>query len=155
MGADIHVRIVYRDKNEWKPAYLFYQDKHKIKVVNPYPFRNYEAFDILSGNEHKDFPCTPIFKKDLPKALLNHINESENTLGYYGFREVNLADLKIYLQKHPTVIDWEEEWEGNNPVYKENPIADFVKRIEAYLDFVEPWWDDLYSNIRIIYWFDR
>lgn len=159
MGRDIHVRIVKKDRetNTWKHIKLYYKEKRKFRIVNMYPFRNYELFDILNEKDENDehFFAPSIVTDDLPIALKNEIETAKKSFGFYGFREINLADLKLYLHKVPKIRDY--DYEENDPkAWKDNPVKYFIEKIEQYIDFADPYWD-LYcidSDIRIIYWFD-
>ena len=156
MGVDIHVKIIYKDKNGWKPISLFCQnDENKTEVIDPYPFRNYEVFSVLSGKEDDNFPYDHIFSQDLPQSVLDEINEDEKS-GCYGFKEVNLADLESYVLKYPKIKDYDVEWEDNKPVYKTNPMIDFMYRMKSYVDLAVPFWElnNILSKVRILYWFD-
>ena len=152
MGRDIHVRIVRKDYNEntWKEVVLYHKGYEKMEPVDIYPFRNYELFDILSGNEHDGYKAMPIIIDDLPDSIKQEIKEYQQDYAF-GFREITLADLQLYLYKVPKIKDDEED------ILKDNPVKFFIERITQYLDFVEPWWDEclLSSNIRILYWFDN
>ena len=50
MGRDIHVKIIKRDHttDKWKQIKFYKKEKRKFKVIDVYPFRNYELFDIIS-----------------------------------------------------------------------------------------------------------
>lgn len=157
MSTDIHVRIIKLDRqtNTWKNIRLFSKKKGKFKAVDPYPFRNYELFDILSGNEDEKYKPFPIVLPSLPSNLQNEIKECKNSTGYFDFYEVNLADLKLYLNKVPKIRDYDYE-EEDPKAWKDNPVKFFIEHIEYYIELIDPLWDyDPYSSIRIIYWFDR
>lgn len=151
MGTDIHVYIFKKNRktNTWKQVKLYKKDKNRFNIINPYPFRSHEIFEIL-----KEIHC-PITLKELPGDFQAKIKECQNTVEYYGFSEINLADLKLYLNKHPKVRDWDYE-EDDPKAMKTNPIKFFIKRIERYIDFYDDFWDcsNTYSDIKIIYWFD-
>lgn len=159
MGVDIHVHILEKDCGKWKTVSLYSKENKKFKRIDPYPFRNGELFDILSGNEDDNFPNTPIEEDSLPMGLQNEIKRNKKIVGYYNFYEVNLADVKYYLTKHPKVRDYDYEAKNDEDFdkngWKPNPVASFVEAIENYLAFVSP-----YSNfqpasfVRIIYYFD-
>ena len=153
MGKDIHVRIIKKDRNTntWKQIKLYHKEKGKFKLVNVYPFRSYELFDILSGNDEK-YNAYSICLNDLPNNLKQEVERCKNTIGYYNFFEINLADLKLYLQRVPKVKDYDSEKEN---AWKNNPVKYFVERIEQYIDFVDSSWDLYpYSDVKILYWFD-
>lgn len=159
MGRDIHVRIVKKDRetNTWKQIKLYCKEKRKFELVNVYPFRSYELFDILDEKKENDeyFFAPSIVTDDLPIALKNEIEAAKKSLGFYGFREINLADLKLYLHKVPKVRDYDYE-EDDPKAWKDNPVKYFIERIEQYIDFADPFWNfcSVDSDIRIIYWFD-
>ena len=159
MGRDIHVKIVKKDRetNTWKRIKLYYKEKRKFKVIDIYPFRNYELFDILNEKDESDehIFASSIVTDDLPIALKNEIETAKKSFGFYGFREINLADLKLYLHKVPKIRDY--DYEENDPkAWKDNPVKYFIEKIEQYIDFADPYWDFycIDSDIRIIYWFD-
>ena len=159
MVRDIHVKIVKKDRetNTWKRIKLYYKEKRKFKVIDIYPFRNYELFDILNEKDESDehFFASSIVTDDLPIALKNEIETAKKSFGFYGFREINLADLKLYLHKVPKIRDY--DYEENDPkAWKDNPVKYFIEKIEQYIDFADPYWDFycIDSDIRIIYWFD-
>lgn len=158
MGVDIHVRIIIknRDKNIWEEAKLYYKKDNDFKAVDICPYRNYELFDILNHKENDDFLNTqPIFDADLPETLKGEIVEYRNSLGYYGFREINLADLKLYLYCKPKIRDW--DYEENDPkAMKDNPVKYFIEQIEQYISFASFMYDFTPpSDIKIIYWFNH
>lgn len=152
MGIDIHVRIIYKDydTNVWKEVILYHKKNKKMKPIDIYPFRDYELFDILSGNKYNGcYKAMPITISNLPYPIKQKIKEYQQDFAFYDFREITLADLQLYLYKVPKIRD-------ENDILKDNPVKFFIERITQYLDFAEPCWDtNLPSNIRILYWFDR
>lgn len=154
MGADIHVYILKRNRetNAWKHIKLYTKEKGKFKLVDVYPYRNYELFDILNGKEDEKYSAQPISKVGLPPHLKKEIEEFEYG---YGFKEINLADLKLYLRQVPKIRDW--DYEDTDPnAWKDNPVKFFIERIEQYIDFADYYWDIIpASDIKIIYWFDN
>lgn len=151
MGADIHVKIVKFNstENQWESVKLFTHIKDTWDEIPVYDARNYELFDVLTET---DFPRTSINMDTLPLDLAAEIEENQQEVGTYSFLEVNLADAIIYLHNHPTIIsDYDNEEE------KESPLKSFLDIIYNYIDFFDPLWNcsATYSQIRIIYWFDR
>ena len=163
MGADIHVKIVKKNYNteKWEEIKLYKKDKENnddFIDIDFFPFRNYELFDILSGRYESSFPFdVPIYTFDLPNNLKKEIETNQQTFGYYNFKEINLADLKLYLHDHPTILDEDNYIEEENKYgLKDNPLKSFVNRIENIIDIANESLDDCPpSHIRIIYWFDR
>jgi hypothetical protein len=157
MGIDIHVRIIKknRDTNTWEHVKLYRKESEKFEVVNVYPYRNYDLFDILNENAEDGYKSQSIITIDLPPHLKQEIEKNRQEYGYYSFKEVNLADLKLYLNRVPKVRNYDYD-EDNPKAMQTNPVEYFIDRIEHYLDFADPYWD-LYpaSDIRILYWFDR
>lgn len=159
MGVDISVYIAKRNRktNTWEHIKLYKKNGKKFKLVDIYPFRNYELFDILSGKDDDKFPDYPIVTKDLPTFLRQEVKRCKNALGYYNFKEVNLADLKLYLKEVPKVRDYDFDDDDPN-AWTDNPVKNFIERIEQYLDFADPYWDfgnNPASDVKILYWFDR
>ena len=159
MGKDIHVRIIKRNRNKnvWEEVKLYYKENGNLKDASIYPGRNYDLFDILGNKNNDDFLNTrPIFEPDLPEDLKEEIKIYQNSIGFYDFKEINLADLKIYLHHMPKIIKsygYEEEDDPNT--MKDNPVKYFIERIEYYLDFADVYDFLPPSDIKIIYWFDR
>lgn len=156
MGKDIHVRILQKNRNNntWERVSLFHKEKDEIKIIDVYPFRDYELFDILSENEEDGYNADNIIIDDLPLDIKQEIEEYKNNSYGYNFKEITLADLKLYLHQMPKIRDWDYE-EDNPNAWKDNPVKDFIDRITQYLNFVDPYWNfNLLSNIRIVYWFD-
>jgi len=165
MGKDIHVRVIIRDikTDKWEEVKLYRPtkktDKEAYRPVDFYPFRNSELFDILTGREDDYFPTTACYHEHLPSPLKEEIEDTIKNNEGFDFNDVNLADIKLYLMKHPKVRDYDynskndEDFELNG--WKDNPVKYFVELIERALDLYEPYWDwGSYSNVRIIYWFD-
>lgn len=154
MGRDMYVRIIEKDRknNIWKQVKLYRKEKRKFRVVDVYPFRDHKLFDIL--DEDDEYCALPPQTADLPVALKNEIKSVEKTLGYYGLKEINLADLKLYLYKVPKIRDY--DYEDSDPkAWIDNPVKNFIEAIERYIDFVDPYYSFYHTNsdIRIIYWF--
>lgn len=163
MGRDIHVRLVEKNfsmihkTNIWEEVKLYEKSKdgERYILIDIFPYRNYELFDILSGTRDSDnFHSLPIRTEDLPKELTDEITSCRNSIGYYSFAEINLADLKLYLMQYPKTRDYDYD-EDDPKAYKDNPVKFFIERIEQYLDFSDPFWDfGPASDIRVLYWFD-
>ena len=157
MGTDINVRIVKKNRktNLWEQIKLYRKEESEYKIVNPYPYRNSELFDILSENEEDSFRCNHILINNLPTSLQEEITKCTNTVGYYGFYELTLADLKLYLYDTPKVRDY--DYGDDSPkAWEDNPVKYFIECIENYIKFADPYYefDCLDSDIRILYWFD-
>lgn len=157
MGKDIHIRVIKRnrDTNNWEQIKLYRKEKRKFKLVDIYPFRNYELFSIINESEDEKYNAYPISLTGLSDSLRQEIEKYQNTLGYYGFKEISLADLKLYLYRSPKVRDWDYE-DNDTKAWKDNPVKYFVEKIEQYIDFADPYWDfdTSPSDIKILYWFD-
>lgn len=158
MGRDIHVRLIKKDREtgKWNQIKIYRKEKkRKFSVVDIYPFRNYELFGILDEKEDEKYYVDTICVPDLPIALKQEIEKFKNIGDCFDFREINLADLKLYLYRSPKIRDW--DYEDTDPkAWKDNPVKYFIERIEQYLAFADPYWDVCTpaSDIRIIYWFD-
>lgn len=157
MGIDIHVRLIKKDRstNTWKPIKLYYKEKKKFKVVDIFPYRSYELFDLLSNNEH-NYMAYPILMTNLPSSLFSEIKNIQKNNDGYGFKEINLADLKIYLQENPEIISDSDFDDSTNSFKKKpNPIKFFIERIIQYINLADTSDNYPFSDIRVIYWFDR
>jgi hypothetical protein len=148
MGKDIHVAIVIRNTQtgHYDKVEIFNKKKDKYISIPPYDVRNYELFSLLE----EDVPSNGLHTAFLEPSLVKEILEKKDTIGYFGFKEVNLADLKNYLICNPTIIDYEKDEECN----KTNPIKFFIERIEYYIEFAG--YEYYYpSDVYILYWFDN
>lgn len=154
MGVDIHVRIIYHvGEGEWKEAALYRKlyrkEKDEFEKIYAYKRRDYELFDLLS---HHDLPIAPIQTYNISTDLIKEIEEAKTSYNY-GFSEMNLADLKLYLINNPTVSDFDSEDEN---ALKPNPVLDFVCAIESYLGLAAGFMAPFHpSEVRILYWFDH
>lgn len=151
MGKDIHVAIAIRDTEagNYKRVSIFRQRNNKIEEIPPYDARNHELFELLE----KDVPFNGLHTTFLEPSFAEEIEKKENIVGYFGFREINLADLKNYLMLNPTVPDYDND-ETEELTYKTNPIKFFIEQIEYYIEFAGY---EFYSpsDIYILYWFDN
>lgn len=186
MGRDIHLHLAKFDKEtnlykeiclyrkrEKDEFYSYYDEEgneHKItdpmKKVSIYDSRNYEMFDGLKCKDPDNygyFPAGYINYDSLDSELREVVEEKTKTTGYYDFAEVNLADMKIYVLEHPTVVDydsyfWEKYEEGKceKPV-KKNPIKWLYEDIINYLNLADrefSWGLTNVSNYKLIFYFD-
>ena len=157
MGTDIHIRILKKDSStdKWKQIKLYRKNIDHIEIVKIYPYRNYELFDILNGNEEHSPDSYPIVLNHLPKNIYKEIKSNKDSIGTFGFKEINLADLKLYLFKTPKVRDYDYD-DNDSKAWKDNPVKYFIERIEQYINFADPDFLDFRpsSEIKILYWFD-
>ena len=151
MGKDIHVAIAIRDTEagNYQRVSIFRQRNNKIEEIPPYDTRNHELFKLLE----KDVPFSGLHTTFLEPSFAEEIEKKENIVGYFGFREINLADLKNYLMLNPTVPDYDND-ETEELTYKTNPIKFFIEQIEYYIEFAGY---EFYSpsDVYILYWFDN
>ena len=139
MGKDIHVKILIKNKNKWEEVLLYNKIKDKFEEIEVYPYRNYTLFDILNEETDENYNIArPIVLEKLPEKVKKDIKRQES-YGGYGFKEVNLADLKLYFK------------ENNDNL---NPIKYFIERIDQYIDFAVDSWNLCDSDVKILYWFD-
>ena len=151
MGKDIHVAIAIRntEAGNYQRISIFRQRDNKIEEIPPYDTRNHELFELLE----KDIPFSGLHTTFLEPSFAEEIEKKENIIGYFGFREINLADLKNYLMLNPTVPDYDND-ETEELTYKTNPIKFFIEQIEYYIEFAGY---EFYSpsDVYILYWFDN
>ena len=101
----------------------------------------YTPVYIKPSDDYDNF-FAPIQENCLPLDLQQEIEASWECC--YGFREITLSDLKLYLFK----------------IKKENSknsfkiLKNFIKRIESYLSFSNTFFTT-YSDIKILFWFDN
>ena len=142
-------------------------DDSKYERVPIYTGRNSEMFSgMKEGDEtngYGDFPWTAIALSSLEPKLRKNIEEYMNSSGYFDFYELTLADMKLYLNDHPTVSDydadnekWDMYWENKGPrPQKSNPIQGLYENICNYISFADEWYGwNLFSSYKIIIYFD-
>ena len=162
MGVDIHMYLTQFNKktNKWEEVVLYHKNEEgNIVPIDIFSGRDYELFDILSGHENYNFPSSSIHVDSLPDSIKEKLFECEEENGYYGFSQVNFADLQLYLAHHPLVrdYDWEDENTFEQQAWKDSPLKQLVERIKWILTLDDKWWAGITydSDIKLIYWFDR
>lgn len=150
MGKDIHVAIAIRNTETgyYDKVEIFNKKKDKYISINPYDIRNHELFKLLED----DIPWNGLHTTFLEPSFAKEIQEIKDTMGYFNFKETNLADLKNYLICNPMTTDYDSY--GDEIVEKTSPLKFFIERIEYYIEFAG--YDFYYpSDIYILYWFDN
>jgi len=149
MSTDIHTRIaIYNpDKNIWEEIKL-YTHSEDFPIARFFSGKNYTLFDILDGSGGNLDPL-PIRLESLDPSFKEEIKREMEAIGTYGFHEVNLADLKLFLAKNPKVEDPNSE----RFLLIENPVKRFIDLAETYVYFANYEWTHP-SEIKILYWFD-
>lgn len=164
MGADIHVKIVAFNHQtryfEEVPLFRWDSKKGEYKDVDLFPGRNSEIFGALTNEEYHNyghFPCRSVRFDSLEPEFREKIEKEFQTLGFYDFCEVSLESFCGYLREHPKVKDYDEIWEADNPVYKDNPLKDLYADCITYLQFATDWYIDVgdLSDYKVIYYFDH
>ena len=182
MGRDIHIHLtklnketnLYEELTLYKPGEEYHYDEKGNKIIdNPnfqkipiYNGRNYEMFDGMKDGDETDgygnFPWISIRLNSLEPNLKKEIEEKQGIQGYFDFYETTLADIKLYLNEHPTVVDydaedWEEREEKEDPKpQKINPIKFLYENIYSYKYFADSdWWEDEpLSSYKVLFYFD-
>ena len=161
MGIDIHtiVAIYNEDTNLYNELTLkrVDTDTGELKDVYIYPYRNSEMFRAMQ-NEEEDkyghFPARGIRMNSLSEPLRKKIEEFKDTDGCYGFYEISLDSMKNYVEKYPTVKDYDTD----KPILmKTNPIKHLFDTIQVFIDFADFYGimaEEDYSNFKLIYFFD-
>ena len=140
MGRDIHVKILIKNEDKWEEVLLYNKIRGKFEEIEVYPYRNYTLFDILNEKTDENYNIArPIVLEKLPKEVKKDIKIWQELYGCYGFKEVNLADLKLYFKENDDNL---------------NPIKYFIERIDQYIDFAIDPWNLRDSDVKILYWFD-
>ena len=164
MGVDIHLKICKYDPadNLWHELKLYRKDKDEFKKVYLYEGRNSEMFAAMQNEEQDSyghFPFASIPLLSLDEELRAEIEEAKEYC--YGFAEVLLSDIEYYLKDHPTVVDYDGDWEdwkrGDPKPEKTNPIKYLFDSCCAYGEFAEGWsfGIDPLSRYKLLYWFDN
>ena len=176
MGKDIHIHLVKRNRETnlyeelilYKPGEDYYYDEFGDKIINNpdfkkipiYDERNYEMFEgMIDGDKvdgYGNFPHAPIDFNSLEPKFKKEIKDIVNTTGYFDFYETNLADMKLYLNEHPIVVDYDGEWEEGVKSQKTNPIKYLYNDICSYGRFADnlDWNFEPLSSYKIIFYFD-
>lgn len=170
MGADIHLYICkYNpEDNLFHELCLYHKIEGDYKKVPIYDGRDYEMFDAINNkSNYKDFgifPHSPIAFNSLEPQLRKIVeHDIFEEIGTYGDGEVTFSDLLIYVNNHPTVFDYEADWEasdleiGDPKPQKINPIKTLYETCIHYTEFAEKWgvMEDSLSRYKILYWFDH
>ena len=164
MGVDIHLKICKYDPadNLWHELKLYRKDKDEFKKVYLYEGRNSEMFAAMQNEEQDSyghFPFASIPLLSLDEELRAEIEEAKEYC--YGFAEVLLSDIEYYLKDHPTVVDYDGDWEdwkrGDPKPEKTNPIKYLFDSCCSYGEFAEGWsfGIDPLSRYKLLYWFDN
>lgn len=165
MGVDIHIHLVKfnHETRYFEEIKLFRLDKkiNKYCEVDLFPGRNSEMFDAMSergDSSYGVFPYCLLRINSLAPELQKIIKEKKETIGYYGFYEINLASFDSYVKENPKVKDFDADWEedSKNIPRKDNPLKSLYEDCITYLCFAEGWgWlDDDLSEYKMIYYFD-
>lgn len=175
MGKDIHIKIAKYNKEtnlyeqiklyrKVKPNETSYDsDENGFREVWIDVGRDYEAWEGMKDGDESDgfglFPWNSISLTSLEPCLAEEIKENMKIDGYFDFYEINLAEFKLYLNEHPTVVDYDAEWKDlpyNSPKpQKENPIKTLFEAVVAYIS-VADWsysWTPT-SYYKVIFYFD-
>ena len=151
MGKDIHVAIAIRntETGHYDKVEIFNKKGDKYLYIKPYDARNHELFELLE----EDVPFSRLHTAFLEPSFAEEIDKKRDIIGYFGFKEINLADLKNYLILNPTIPDYDND-DAEELTYKTNPIKFFIEQIEYYIEFAGY---EFYSpsDIYILYWFDN
>jgi len=134
MGRDIHLYVtkLNRETNTWEELEIFNKGGSKIYAFSA---RNYELFDFLT-NHPSSYSYTLAANEYVTGTVAIEFNSDYGEMGYFNFRELNLADLKLLTNEY--------KW--------------FIKLIEDYAYFAEEGCSDIDStpsSYKLIYWFDN
>ena len=160
MGVDIHTIVAIYDEgtNLYNELTLKRVDINgKLRDVDIYPYRNSEMFRAMQNEEEDNyghFPAHGIRMNSLSEPLRKKIEEFKNMDGCYGFYEISLDSMKNYVEKYPTVKDYDTD----KPILmKTNPIKHLFDTIQVFIDFADFYGiiaEEDYSNYKLIYFFD-
>lgn len=163
MGRDIHLRLFKydKDRNQFKRLILYKWNESKGQHEEVYIFvgRNYEMFEIMTDGY---FPAESIVLNSLFDPDREEIEKEMGYNGTYDFKEINLAQLALYCERHQEILDYDADWsnEDSDPNFvepkKANPVCSLFEDICKYAQFADDWdWDfEPLSNYKLIYFFD-
>ena len=150
MGKDIHVYLIRKhpEENQWKEVILYEKDGEEFKQIPPFVSRDYFLFSYLEKNEDIEVPVSPLFPEFLPDELKKVYNNEKEWC--FGFSEMNLADLQIYLLEKPTILD-DDGYDSKARV--DNPLKIFLEDLKNYIKIKE-WYPLPLSCYKVVFWFD-
>ena len=156
MGVDMWMRVakLNTETGKYDPVWLYTKDADgNFQKVNVYNGRDYDLFDILQDQDGKGFPCHKVYTSLLSDELATEVQEYRNELGTYGFYEVNLADMQTYALRHPDIPDYESD--DDEIKLRPTPIQKLIDNVLHYVELYDwlSFWDNEYSEIKLIYWF--
>lgn len=184
MGMDIHIRIakynsatnLFEEIRLYRPGETYkYNEKGEKIVIDPNfervwidAGRDYEMFEqIKEGTEDENgnsiyFPSYSVAFNSLEENFKNDLLELYNSIGFFDFSEINLADFAYYCNEHPTVVDYDDdkyEWgvsDKPKPT-KKNPLIDLFQQIINYISIYEAyhWVDEPLRYYKVIFYFDN
>lgn len=173
MGQDIHIEVTKYNKktNLYEPIKLYRKikpnetpyetDENGFREVYIDVGRDYETWNEMKDGGENDgygiFPWESISYLSLDPVLAEDLSKLEATQGYFDFYEINFSDFKLYLNEHPSVVDYDYDnldYNGPKP-QKENPIKYIFEAIRSYISVADgeyKWTPD--SHYKIIFYFD-
>ena len=128
--------------------------------------RDYEMFEGMKDGDELDgygvFPRTAIALNSFNPEAKAELEEYMNKGYGYDFCEVSLAEMKLYVNEHPTVVDYDSPaWNdddfhkvGSERPQKANPIKRLYEDIYNYIWIAEDcWmWEPLSYYKVVFYW---
>ena len=174
MGASpfFYVEMFNPKTGNWDKIDVYRKDeKGEFIECSLWPWNGtHELFSILGLENSSDSPTIdevhfglPIHvSEEMKKEYEAHIWESYKPEAIW----INLADMKLYLNRHPKVKDYEamveryeedeSDWNEYTPIYMDNPMKTFIDRVESFLEIWDDFWkfNHGYSDVRVICWLE-
>lgn len=164
MGADIHIKVVKfnHETRYYDELQLFTRNnKGEYFPVDIFPGRNSEMFGAMQNQEvdnYGRFPATPLKLDSLSPSLREEMKAEMDYSDTYSFNEIGVEAFRNYVKEHKKIYNYDLVWDelGYDAKATEikNPLKDMYKDIQAYIFFATGWWENNYSDYKMIFWFD-
>ena len=145
---------------EWEKVNIYVKNfKNELEPIDIWPWNGSHAlFSVLKCENNDDAPECSAIQYGLPPNASQEIKDIYIEQCWEAYKPdtkcLNLADAIIYSIKHPTVKNYDVEWEDGKPIpTKPNPIISLIERINSIIAIYGTYdWGRANSNYRIIYW---
>ena len=159
--------------NEWEKVDVYTKIKGEYEPVDVWWWNGtHELFSILGAEESHDVPEFNGIHRGLPvsasaemyKIFESHCWGEEDWSYVPDVKWFNVADAKLYLHTHPTIVDLDAkedwclehqcEWNEAPELTRPSPLEDLLDRVMSMVEMWDWMWDinRSYSDLRVIYW---
>ena len=187
MGVHIHIKMykynsdtnlydeikLYRHRKP-NEIYEYYDEngegipyKDDYCPIRIFEGQNYEMFDGMKDGSPDDgygnFPMTKVTLNSFSPEAKATLEKYMGYEGVYDFREISLAEMKLYVITHPTVLDYDSPaWDDDTyskpfkeKPQKDNPIKGMYRDIFNYIYISEEccMYEPL-SHYKVVFYWD-